>query len=129
MRKAGQMGGGLAIDLLADAEFLFDHGRYVSREISSYWRRLISTNRISIRFSTGSSEASHKTSSVCSYSLESNARDFRVKKGNMFLAAAGPGLVGVTLPTDEEFTIVDADNDRPFFCPVKTGKEEWNQPV
>jgi hypothetical protein len=114
MRKAGQMGGGLAIDLLADAEFLFDHGRYVSREISSYWRRLISTNRISIRFSIGSSEASHKTSSVCSYSLESNARDFRVKKGNMFLAAAGPGLVGVTLPTDEEFTVVDADNDRPF---------------
>lgn len=39
----------------------------------------------------------------------SNASDFRVKEGNMFLAAAGSGLVGVTLPTNEEITIVDSD--------------------
>jgi hypothetical protein len=74
---------------------------------------------------------------LCSFPLESNASDFRVKEGNIFLAAAGPRLVGVTLPTDEEFTVLDADEDRPynipiyraFYCPVKTGKEEWNQPA
>ena len=43
-------------------------------------------------------------------SLVSNASDFRVKEGNIFLGATGSGLLGLIAPTDKEFTIVDADD-------------------
>ncbi|HEY8007993.1 MAG TPA: hypothetical protein VIE66_14610 [Methylocella sp.] len=35
-----------------------------------------------------------------------------MKEGNIFPAAAGSGLIGVIAPTDEEFTVIDADYDR-----------------
>jgi hypothetical protein len=35
-----------------------------------------------------------------------------VKKGNIFVAAADSGLIGVIAPTDEEFIVVNADDDR-----------------
>jgi hypothetical protein len=44
--------------------------------------------------------------------LESNAGDFRVKEGNIFVGAADSGLFGVIAPTDKEFTVVDAEDDR-----------------
>jgi hypothetical protein len=44
--------------------------------------------------------------------LESNASEFRVKEGNIFVAAADSGLFGVIAPTDEEYIIVNADDDR-----------------
>jgi hypothetical protein len=47
-----------------------------------------------------------------SYLLESNTGDFRVKKGNVFMAAADSGLFGFILPTDEEFTVIDPYDDR-----------------
>jgi hypothetical protein len=50
---------------------------------------------------------------LCTFPLQSNASDFRVKEGDIFLAAADSGLIGVTLPTDEEFTVVTADDVRP----------------
>ena len=43
---------------------------------------------------------------------KSYAGDFRVKEGNIFMAAADSGLFGVIAPTDEEFTVVDTDDDR-----------------
>ena len=35
-----------------------------------------------------------------------------MKKGNVFLGATGSGLLGLIAPTDKEFTVVDADDDR-----------------
>lgn len=35
-----------------------------------------------------------------------------MKKANIFPAAAGSGLTGVIAPTDEEFVVLDADDDR-----------------
>jgi len=35
-----------------------------------------------------------------------------VKKGNIFVAAAGYRFLRVIAPTDEEFTVVDTDDDR-----------------
>ena len=43
---------------------------------------------------------------------KSYAGDFRVKEGNIFVAAADCGFLGVIAPTDEEFTVVDTDDDR-----------------
>ena len=43
---------------------------------------------------------------------ESNASEFRVKEGNIFVAAAGYRFLGVIAPTDEEFTVVDTDDGR-----------------
>ena len=46
------------------------------------------------------------------FPTESNASDFRVKESNILMAAADSGLFGVIAPTDEEFTVVDADDGR-----------------
>jgi hypothetical protein len=35
-----------------------------------------------------------------------------VKESNIFVAAADSGLIGFIAPTDEEFTVVNADDDR-----------------
>jgi hypothetical protein len=45
------------------------------------------------------------------YPLELRAGEFWVKKGNIFPAAADSGLIGFIAPTDQEFTVVDADDD------------------
>jgi hypothetical protein len=46
------------------------------------------------------------------YALASNASEFRVEESNILMAAADSGLFGVIAPTDEEFTVVDADDGR-----------------
>ncbi len=46
-----------------------------------------------------------------------------MKEGNIFLAAAGSGLVGVTAPTNEEFTVVDPTN-RPNY-PARPSRLQW----
>jgi hypothetical protein len=47
------------------------------------------------------------------------ANEFRVKNGNVFTTAAGSRLIGFIAPTDEEFIVVDADDDRfPPSCQI-----------
>jgi len=71
---------------------------------------LIFRRTLGNRTTTGTAE--HRPCRLALYPLDSKARESRVKKGNIFVATADSGLIGFIAPTDKEFAVDNADDDR-----------------